>query len=233
MSSMFFHCHSISPILSTDCKYNVIVTYFHPTYMSYRWYASVTLTVSFSVQQCLVIFFSCFYPSFLFISFIQLTCNEQGSVYRIMSFSVCIWFYSISDIDKFYISNLSSYLAFPTDSTWKKLHTVQLACFWFNFGAQSLYSLFPLVAAIIGHLSSILHQLSPEKKNSFKRAAQIYQQSTCDSSVKQAVENLFEGYHVIPVNHGILNLFKRKHPVDESLVEGAIQIALNHRLCMI
>jgi hypothetical protein len=62
-----------------------------------------------------------------------------------------------------------------------------------------------------------------------EQAAQIYQQSTCDSSVKQAVENLFEGYHV---NHGILNhLFK--HSVDETMVKGAIQIALNHQLCMI
>ena len=58
----------------------------------------------------------------------------------------------------------------------------------------------------------------------------MYQQLTRDSSVKQAIENLFEGYHV---NHGILNLFKRKHPVDETLVKGAIQIALNHQLCMI
>jgi hypothetical protein len=50
-------------------------------------------------------------------------------------------------------------------------------------------------------------------KNSLEQAAQIYQQTTCDSSVKQAVENLFEGYHA---NHRILNLFK--HSVDETLL---------------
>jgi hypothetical protein len=95
---------------------------------------------------------------------------------------------------------------------------------------HSLYSLFPLVAAIIGHLSFFLYQQSPKEKKSLEQAAQIYQQSTCDSSVKQAVEDLFEGYH--HVNHGILNFFKRD-PVYESLIKGAIQIALNHRLCMI
>jgi hypothetical protein len=78
-------------------------------------------------------------------------------------------------------------------------------------------------------LSFFLYQQSPKPQNSLEQAAQIYQQSTCDSSVKQAVENLFEGYH--SVNHGILNLFK--HSVDETLVKGAIQIALNHQLCMI
>ena len=103
---------------------------------------------------------------------------------------------------------------------------IQFLCIVFVFT-------FPLVAAVIGHLSLFIRQQSPKEQNSLEQAAQIYQQSTCDSSVKQAVENLFEGYHVIHVNHGILNLFKRKHPVDESLVEGAIQIALNHKLCMI
>jgi hypothetical protein len=79
-------------------------------------------------------------------------------------------------------------------------------------------------------LSFFLCQQSSKEQNSLERAAQIYQQSTCDFSIKQAVEDLFEGYHV---NHGILNLFKHKHSVDETLNEGAIEIALNHRLCMI
>jgi hypothetical protein len=70
---------------------------------------------------------------------------------------------------------------------------------------------------------------SSKVKDSLEQAAHIYQQSTCDSSIKQAVDNLFEGYHV---NHGILNLFK-KHSIDETLIEGAIQIALNNQLCMI
>ena len=64
-----------------------------------------------------------------------------------------------------------------------------------------------------------------------EQAVQIYQQSTSDFSVKQAVELLFEGYH--PVNHGIVrSLFKSPH-VDEMLVKGAIQIALDNCLCMI
>ena len=79
-------------------------------------------------------------------------------------------------------------------------------------------------------MSFFLSKQSQKERDSLERAAQIYQQSTCDSSVKQAVENLFEGYYV---NHGILNLFKLKHPVDETVVEGAIQIALNNQLCMI
>jgi hypothetical protein len=94
---------------------------------------------------------------------------------------------------------------------------------------------FLLVAAIVGHLSFFFYKQSQTEKDSLERAAQIYQQSTCDSSIKQAVENLFECYHV---NHGILNLFtlkhsKLKHSVDETLVEGAIQIAFNNQLCMV
>ena len=84
------------------------------------------------------------------------------------------------------------------------------------------------MAAIIGHLSFFLRKESPRDKI-LDQAAQIYQQSTSDSSVKQAVENLFEGYHA---KHGIFNRFKSPH-VDETLVEGALQIALNNCLCMI
>ena len=76
------------------------------------------------------------------------------------------------------------------------------------------------------------------------QAAQIYQQY--DVSVKQAVEHLFEDYHVPvgPVSHqittGIHGWWKRKGKgrdttvtYDAVLVEGAIQIALNTLLCMI
>ena len=101
------------------------------------------------------------------------------------------------------------------------MHLIHLLCIAF------IFTFFSSVAAIIGHLSFLL------KKNSsptLKQAIQIYQQSTSDFSVKQAVEDLFEGYH--PVNRGILNLFKSPQ-VDEMLVKEAIQIALNHRLCMI
>ena len=91
---------------------------------------------------------------------------------------------------------------------------------------------FSSVAAIIGHLSFLLKKNSSDAKSpTLEQAVQIYQQSTCDFSVKQAVERLFEGYR--PVNHGIFkSLFK--HPyVDYMLVEEAIQIALNNCLCMI
>jgi hypothetical protein len=98
---------------------------------------------------------------------------------------------------------------------------IQLLCIVFIL-------IFLLVAAIVGHLSFFLFQQSPKPQNSLEKAAEIYRDSTCDSSVKQAVENLFEGYHV---NCGILHLFQ--HSVDKTLVEGAIQIALNHQLCMI
>ncbi|KAF8816506.1 hypothetical protein BYT27DRAFT_7182075, partial [Phlegmacium glaucopus] len=75
-----------------------------------------------------------------------------------------------------------------------------------------------IVAAIIGHLSFFLHQESPSTKNSLERAAQIYQQSTHDASVKQAIENLFKGsHHVDDVNY-------------ELLVEEAVQTVLNNLL---
>ena len=91
---------------------------------------------------------------------------------------------------------------------------------------------FSSVAAIIGHLSFLIKKNSSSSSPTLEQAIQIYQQSTCDFSVKQAVDHLFEGYHPQAVNRGILNLFKHPH-VDEMLVEGAIQIALNNRLCMI
>jgi len=83
-----------------------------------------------------------------------------------------------------------------------------------------------IVAAIIGHLSFLLKK---DSSPALEQAVQIYQQSTSDFSVKQAVEHLFEGYH--PVNHRIFNLFKPLH-VNDMLVEEAVQIALNNRLSM-
>jgi hypothetical protein len=64
-----------------------------------------------------------------------------------------------------------------------------------------------------------------------EQAVQIYQQSTSDFSVRQAVDHLFEGYQ--PVNHGIFKSLFKPPRVDEMLVEGAVQIALNNCLCMI
>ncbi|KAF8799074.1 hypothetical protein BYT27DRAFT_7202008, partial [Phlegmacium glaucopus] len=98
-----------------------------------------------------------------------------------------------------------------------------------------------IVAAIIGHLSFFLHQESPSTKNSLERAAQIYQHSTSDASVKQAIEkifeleNLFKGSHVTtPVKHTFSNPFKGLLHVDdvnhEVLVGEAVQTALNNLL---
>ena len=94
--------------------------------------------------------------------------------------------------------------------------------------AHSIYiHFFSSVAAIIGHL---FFSLKKDSSTTLEQAIQIYHQSSSDVSVKQAVEHLFEGYP--PVNHGISNLFKRPR-VDDMLVEEAIQIAMNNRLCMI
>ena len=102
---------------------------------------------------------------------------------------------------------------------------------WHAFNSSSAHSIyihfFSSVAAIIGHLFFFLKK---DSSTTLEQAIQIYHQSTSDVSVKQAVEHLFEGYP--PVNHGISNLFKPPH-VDHMLVEEAIQIALNNRLCMI
>ncbi|KAF8799150.1 hypothetical protein BYT27DRAFT_7202206, partial [Phlegmacium glaucopus] len=101
-----------------------------------------------------------------------------------------------------------------------------------------------IVAAIIGHLSFFLHQESPSIKNSLERAAQIYQQSTYDASVKQAIErifeleNLFKGSHVMSqVKHTFPKPFKGVLNVDDLnhglLIEEAVQTALNNLLCMV
>ncbi|KAF8804526.1 hypothetical protein BYT27DRAFT_7194072 [Phlegmacium glaucopus] len=98
-----------------------------------------------------------------------------------------------------------------------------------------------IVAAIIGHLSFFLSQKSPSTKDSLQRAVQIYQQSTCDASVKQAIERIFELENISKgpqatshVKHTFPNPFKRFLHVDdvncELLVEEAIQTALNNLL---
>ncbi|KAF8813441.1 hypothetical protein BYT27DRAFT_7180979 [Phlegmacium glaucopus] len=95
-----------------------------------------------------------------------------------------------------------------------------------------------IVAAIIGHLSFFLHQESPSTRNSLERSARVYQQSTYDASVKQAIErifeleNLFKGSHVKDhVKHTIPNPFKGFLHVNDVnhglLVEEAVQTALN------
>ncbi|KAF8800422.1 hypothetical protein BYT27DRAFT_6831855 [Phlegmacium glaucopus] len=68
--------------------------------------------------------------------------------------------------------------------------------------------------AIIGHLSFFLHQESPCTKDCLEQAAQIFQQSACDASVKQAIENIYIMGHV---NHALL-------------VEEAVQTVLNNLL---
>ncbi|KAF8799131.1 hypothetical protein BYT27DRAFT_7202192, partial [Phlegmacium glaucopus] len=106
----------------------------------------------------------------------------------------------------------------------------------FNF-KEATYCI--IVAAIIGHLSFFLHQELPRTRNCLERAAQIYQQSTRDASVKQEIEkifeleNLFTGSHV---KHTFSNPFKGSlHTVDvnhELLIEEAVQTAFNNLLCM-
>jgi len=70
-------------------------------------------------------------------------------------------------------------------------------------------------------LSFFLHQEGSKKKNSLERAAKFYQQSTRDTSVKQAVEKIFR----------LENLSKDPHANHAMLLEGAVQIAMNNLLC--
>jgi hypothetical protein len=78
-------------------------------------------------------------------------------------------------------------------------------------------------------LSFFLHKESSKEIESLERAIQNYQKSTCDTSVKQAVENLFKDYHNTGIQHGFLNPFKHseshKVQVNPALVEEAMQIA--------
>ena len=60
-----------------------------------------------------------------------------------------------------------------------------------------------------------------------ERAVQAYEKSNYDTSVKQAVENLFKGSHSLSQNFE-----KNLHASEASLAEGAVQVALNHLLGM-
>ena len=73
-------------------------------------------------------------------------------------------------------------------------------------------------------MSFFLRQESPDRNDALERAVQAYEKSNYNTSVKQAVENLFKG------SHSLLNKFKKNH--HASLVEGAIQVALNNLLGM-
>ena len=80
-------------------------------------------------------------------------------------------------------------------------------------------------------MSFFLHQELLERKDSLERAVQAYKNSNYDTSVKQAVENLFKGSHSL--KESLLKKFKKNHHASEaSLVEGAIQVALNNLLGM-
>ena len=73
-------------------------------------------------------------------------------------------------------------------------------------------------------MSFFLRQESPNRNDSLERAVQAYKKSNYDPSVKQAVENLFKG------SHSLLKKFKKNH--QASLVEGAVQVALDNLLGM-
>ena len=76
-------------------------------------------------------------------------------------------------------------------------------------------------------MSFFLHQELPNGHDSLERAVQAYKKSNYDTSVKQAVEYLFKDSHLF------LKTFKKNHHASEaSLVEGAIQVALNNLLGM-
>ena len=92
------------------------------------------------------------------------------------------------------------------------MHLIHLLCI------ASIFTFFSSVAAIIGHLSFFLKK---DSSSTLEQAVQIYQQSTSDFSVRQAVEDLFES-----VDNGISS-------PPHLLVEEAIKIALNNCLCMI
>ena len=76
-------------------------------------------------------------------------------------------------------------------------------------------------------MSFFLHQELPNKSDSLERAVHAYKKSNYDTSVKQAVENLFEGSHSLSKN------FEKNHHASEaSLVKGVVQVALNNLLGM-
>ncbi|KAF8800459.1 hypothetical protein BYT27DRAFT_7200008 [Phlegmacium glaucopus] len=90
-----------------------------------------------------------------------------------------------------------------------------------------------IVAAIIGHLSFFLHQESPSTANCLERAAQKFQQSACDASVRQAIEKIFDIENPFKGSH-VMRHVKHFLHVDyvnqELLVEEAVQTVLNNLL---
>ena len=75
-------------------------------------------------------------------------------------------------------------------------------------------------------MSFFLCQESPNGNDSLERAVQAYERSNYNTCVKQAVENLFKGSHSLSKN------FKKNHHAEASLIEGAVQVALNNLLGM-
>ena len=73
-------------------------------------------------------------------------------------------------------------------------------------------------------MSFFLRQESPNGNDSLERAVQAYEKSNYDTSVKQAVENLFKG------SHSLFKIFEKYHYAEASLVEGVVQVALNNLL---
>ena len=68
-----------------------------------------------------------------------------------------------------------------------------------------------------------------------ERAAQIYQQSARDASVKQAVEEIFQLENLFKSSHikqAFLNVFKHSYVNHALLVEEATQAVLKNLLCM-
>ena len=100
------------------------------------------------------------------------------------------------------------------------MHLIHLLCIAF------IFTFFSSAAAIIGHLSFFLKK---DSSPTFEQAARIYQQSTSDFSVKQALEHLFEVYH----EHVNLTFPWFPCQVSVEMVEEAKKIALNNCLCMI
>ncbi|KAF8813150.1 hypothetical protein BYT27DRAFT_7181743 [Phlegmacium glaucopus] len=90
-----------------------------------------------------------------------------------------------------------------------------------------------IVAAILGHLSYSLHERSPSTRNSLKRAVRIYQRSSRDTSVEEAVEEAFERLSTHShLSHAFKNLFKASNVNCALLAEEAVQIALDNLISL-
>ena len=112
--------------LTTDCKYKVIVIYFHATHIC------LTESMHHNHSHCLFslsnnvwwFFFLCFHPSFF-----SFHLSSWLVMNRIPSIGLCHFLFVFVFIHWPILSFKSfQFLAFLTKSTWKKLHTVKLAC---------------------------------------------------------------------------------------------------------